>query len=169
VADPVAAGVGINPNDPLDHPKNMVGIGTLVPVGELLEMAKKMNPRLKRVGLPWNPSQANSEVYTLMARDKAAKMGLELLEGTVDATPAVGEVVASLAARGADLILTAGDLTVTVAMDAVIAECRRAGIPAFATQLPWRPKARCWPWAPTTTGSGAKRATLPRVSLPARI
>lgn len=134
VADPVAAGVGINPADPLDHPKNMVGIGTLVPVGELLEIARSMNPRLKRVGLPWNPSQTNSEVYTVMAREAAPKLGLELLEGTVDATPAVGEVVASLAARGAGLILTTGDLTVTVAMDAVIAECRRAGIPAFATQ-----------------------------------
>src|SRR5512143_2059784 len=44
VADPVEAGVGISSTDPLKHPLNMAGIGTLVPVGELLATAKRMNP-----------------------------------------------------------------------------------------------------------------------------
>ncbi len=133
VANPLEAGVGLNPNDPLDHPKNMVGIGSLVPLGELLELAKRMNPRLKRVGLPWNPSQSNSETYTRIARAAAPRLRIELLEGTVEATPAVGEVVASLVTRGADAILTTGDLTVSLAIDAVVAESRRGGIPVFAT------------------------------------
>ena len=134
VANPVEAGVGINPKDPLDHPKNMVGIGTLVPVGDLLEVAKRMNPRLRRVGLPWNPSQSNSETYTRMGRAAAPRLGIELLEGTVETTPAVGEVVASLVARGAEAILTTGDLTVTLAIDTVIAEANRGGVPVFSTQ-----------------------------------
>ena len=134
VANPLEAGVGINPSNPLDHPRNMVGIGTLVPVNELLATAKRMNPQLRRVGLPWNPSQSNSETYTRMARAAAPRLGLELLEGTVDATPAVGEVVASLTARGAEAILTTGDLTVSLAIDAVVAEGRRSRIPVFATQ-----------------------------------
>jgi putative tryptophan/tyrosine transport system substrate-binding protein len=132
-ANPLEAGVGINPNDPLGHPKNMGGIGSSPPLDELLELAKRMNPRLKRVGLPWNPSQSNSQTYTRMARAAAPRLGIELLEGTVDATPAVGEVVASLVARGAEAILTTGDLTVSLAMDVVVAESRRGGIPVFAT------------------------------------
>ena len=134
VANPVEAGVGINPDNPLDHPKNMTGIGTLVPVGELLAMAKRMNPQLKRVGLPWNPSQSNSETYTRMARAAAPRLGIHLLEGTVDATPAVGEVVASLVGRGAEAILTTGDLTVSLAIDAVVGEAARGGAPVFSTQ-----------------------------------
>ncbi len=134
VADPVGAGVGINASNPLDHPPNMVGIGTLVPVGELLAMAKRLNPQLKRVGLPWNPSQTNSEIYTRMARAAAPGLGLELIEGNVDATPVVGEVVASLVGRGAEAILTTGDLTVSLAIDAVVAAARRGRIPVFATQ-----------------------------------
>jgi putative tryptophan/tyrosine transport system substrate-binding protein len=134
VADPVGAGVGISESDPLDHPHNMVGIGTLVPVNELLAMAKRLNPQLRRVGLPWNPSYSNSETYTRIARKAAAQLGLELLEGNVDATPAAGEVVASLVARGAEAILTTGDLTVSLAIDAVVNEARRGGIPVFATQ-----------------------------------
>ncbi len=44
----------------------------------------------------------------------------------------MGEVVASLVARGAQAILTTGDLTVSLAMDAVVAESRRGGVPVFA-------------------------------------
>ncbi|MCE5308285.1 MAG: ABC transporter substrate-binding protein [Acidobacteriales bacterium] len=133
VANPVETGVGISATDPLVHPRNMAGIGTLAPIVELMETAKRMNPRLKRIGLPWNPSQSNSETYTRIARAAAPRLGIELLEGTVDATPAVGEVVASLAGQGADAILTTGDLTVSLAMGTVVAEGHRAGIPVFAT------------------------------------
>lgn len=134
VADPPGTGVGINASNPLDHPSNMAGVGTLVPVSDLLATAKRLNPQLRRVGLPWNPSQSNSETYTRMARVAAPRLGLELLEGPVDATPAVGEVVASLVARGAEAILTTGDLTVSLAIDSVVAEARRGGIPVFSTQ-----------------------------------
>ncbi len=133
VADPVGAGVGINPKDPLDHPRNMVGIGTLAPVGELLALAKRINPQLKRVGLPWNPSQSNSETYTKIARTAAPQLGIELMEGSVDSTPAVGEVVDSLVGRGAEAILTTGDLTVSLAIDAVVAEALKGGVPVFST------------------------------------
>ncbi len=134
VADPVGAGVGINPKNPLDHPKNMVGIGTLAPLGELLAIVKRMNPQLKRVGLPWNPSQSNSETYTKMARAAAPGLGISLMEGTVDSTPAVGEVVASLVGRGAEAILITGDLTVSIAADVVVAEATKGGVPVFSTQ-----------------------------------
>jgi putative tryptophan/tyrosine transport system substrate-binding protein len=134
VADPVGAGVGINPKNPLDHPKNMAGIGTLAPLGELLAIAKRLNPQLKRIGLPWNPSQSNSETYTRIARIAAPPLGIELLEGTVDATPAVGEVVASLVGRGAEAILVTGDLTVSLAIDTVIAEAFKGKVPVVSTQ-----------------------------------
>ncbi len=134
VADPVGAGVGINPKNPFDHPKNMIGIGSLAPLEELLTIVKRLNPQLKRVGLPWNPSQSNSESYTRIARAAAPRLGIDLLEGTVDSTPAVGEVVASLVGRGAEAILTTGDLTVSLAIDAAVAEASKGGVPVFSTQ-----------------------------------
>lgn len=133
VASPVEAGVGINPNNPLDHPNSMVGIGSLMPVGELLEMALKLNPRLKRVGLPWNPSQSNSETYTRLARAAAKQLGIELMEGNVDNTSAVAEVTASLMARGAEAIMFTGDMTVSLGMDALLATAAKGGIPVFST------------------------------------
>jgi putative ABC transport system substrate-binding protein len=135
VTDPIAAKVGINPNDPADHPKWLVGIGSLMPVGEMMEMARRFNPRVHRFGVPWNPSQANSQRYLEMARESAAQMKVELLEGSVDNTAAVGEVTSSLISRGADTILVVGDVTVALAIDAVVAECRKAKIPVL-TLLP---------------------------------
>jgi ABC-type uncharacterized transport system substrate-binding protein len=133
VADPLAAKVGINPKDPLDHPKNMVGVGSLAPIDELLDAVRRSNPRLRRVGLPWNPSQANSEMYTKVTREVARHMGMELLEGSVDNTAAVGEVVSSLIAQGAEVILIHGDQTVALAVDAVVAAAHRGKIPVFST------------------------------------
>ena len=133
VADPIVAKVGINANNPLDHPKNMVGIGSLMPVGELIETARRLNPRLRKLGLPWNQSQANSERYAGMARETARRLGIELIEGSVDNTAAVGEVTSALAQRGAEAILAFGDLTVAMGVDALIASARRAKIPVLAT------------------------------------
>jgi ABC-type uncharacterized transport system substrate-binding protein len=132
VADPVAAKVGINPKDPLDHPKHLVGIGSLLPVDELMAIGKRMNPRLQRFGVPWNPSQANSQKFLEMAREEAAKLKVELLEGSVDNTAAVGEVTASLIGRGADAILVVGDVTVGLGIDAAISEARKGRIPVLS-------------------------------------
>jgi putative ABC transport system substrate-binding protein len=136
VADPLAARVGINPTNPYDHPKWMVGIGSFMPVGEVLEMARRLNPRLRAVGLPWNPAEANSQSYTHAAREAAGRLGLELLEGNVENSTVVGEVTDALVARGAEAILMTGDNTVSIASDTVLARARKAHIPAMATLPP---------------------------------
>jgi putative tryptophan/tyrosine transport system substrate-binding protein len=133
VADPIAAKVGINPNNPADHPKSLTGMGNLIPVGELLELARRFNPRLRTVGLPWNPSQTNSEKYTQMSRETARRMGINLIEGSVESTSAVGEVTSALVARGADAILLTGDQTVALGTDALLAAARRGKIPVLST------------------------------------
>src|SRR6476659_5612396 len=61
VSDPVAAGVGIARDDPKKHPPYMTGLGTMQPVAEAFDTALRMNSKLARVGVAWNPSEANSE------------------------------------------------------------------------------------------------------------
>jgi putative ABC transport system substrate-binding protein len=131
VADPTIAKVGVSATNPLDHPKHMVGIGSLMPPAEIMAAARRFNPGLKRFGLPWNPAQANSERFTSLARVAAKEMNLEILEAAVDNTAAVGETVSSLVARGADAILALGDLTVALAIDSVVAEAKKGKIPVF--------------------------------------
>jgi ABC-type uncharacterized transport system substrate-binding protein len=138
VADPAAAGVGIDMSKPLDHPPNLVGIGSFMPVGQAFHIAREMFPALKVVGVAWNPSEPNSRAFVVKAREICKQLGITLLEANVDNSNAVGEAVSSLASRGAQAIWVGGDVTLAVAMDAVIAAARKAHIPVFSL-IPGKP------------------------------
>ena len=132
VADPVAAGVGISRSNPLEHPRNLVGIGSFLPVQDAFHIAREMFPPLKKVGVAWNPAEANSRAFVEKAREACRQLGIELLEANVENSNAVLEAEDSLVARGAEVLWIGGDVTVSVAADSVIAVGRRAGIPVFS-------------------------------------
>src|ERR1700694_5483043 len=104
VADPVVAGVGISRNDPLDHPSNLVGIGSFLPVQDAFRIAREMFPNLKRVGVAWNPAEANSRAFVEKARAVCQAWGIELLEANVENSNSVLEAENSLVARGAEAL-----------------------------------------------------------------
>jgi ABC-type uncharacterized transport system substrate-binding protein len=136
VADPFIAGVGLNRADPMDHPRHLVGIGSFLPVEKSFELARKLYPRLRTVGVPWNPSEANSEAMTAKAREVSKRLGIELLEAAVENSPAVREAANSLVSRGVDAVWIGGDVTVSVACDSVVAAARQGRIPVFSILPP---------------------------------
>jgi ABC-type uncharacterized transport system substrate-binding protein len=139
VADPYVAGVGLDPANPLGHPRHLVGQGILFPVSEVFAVARKMFPNLNKVGVAWDPAQANSRRFVDDARAACAKLGIELLEAQVDSTAGVREAIDSVIGRGAQAVWVGGDLTVSNAIETVIATCRQARIPVFSL-LPGDPK-----------------------------
>lgn len=130
VSDPTIAGVGVGAG-PLDHPPYMVGIGTLPPADKSIELARRVNPKLQRIGVVWNPAEVNSEIATRMARETCQQLKIELLEANAENTAAVREAVVSLVARGVDALWVGGDVTVLGAIDVVIQVARQAKIPVF--------------------------------------
>lgn len=133
--DPWGAGVGISREDHAQHPPYMTGQGTLQPVPALFELAREAHPKLKTVGVVWNPAESNSEASTLMARDVCKKMEIELIEVTVDSSSAVLDAVKALLGRKVEAIWAGGDSTVAAALDTMIGTARDAGIPVF-TNMP---------------------------------
>jgi ABC-type uncharacterized transport system substrate-binding protein len=133
VMDPVAAGVGISPDDPKKHPPYMVGLATMPPIAETFRMARRLDPALKTVGVAWNPSESNSEVGTKVARSVCKELGIELLEANVEGSAAVREAVASLVGRGAEAIWVGGDNAVLSSLDSVIGPARQARVPVFTS------------------------------------
>lgn len=131
VTDPFGAGVGISREEPLDHPKHLVGIGTFQPVERTFELARELFPGLKSVGVVWNPAEACSEACTLKARDKCKELDIELLEATVDQSSGVLEAAKSLVARGAQALWVGGDNTVELAIDSLVAAAHGGKIPVF--------------------------------------
>jgi putative ABC transport system substrate-binding protein len=132
VADPAVAGVGVNRNHPLDHPRNLVGFGSFLPVEDAFKIARQMSPTLKKIGVAWNPAEANSRAFTEKAREICKRMEIDLLEANVENSNSVLEAEDSLVARGAEALWISGDVTVSVAADSVISVGRRAHIPVFS-------------------------------------
>lgn len=136
VTDPAAAGVGISATDPMDHPAHMAGYGTMQPVRRSFEIAREIDPNMKTVGIVWNVSEANSEKQLEMAREIAKEMGITLKEANAENSMGVGEATAALAARGVDAIWAPGDVTIIVAMDALVSAARSNNIPVFTVIPP---------------------------------
>jgi ABC-type uncharacterized transport system substrate-binding protein len=139
VADPYVAGVGLDRADPMKHPRYLVGQGILFPVREVFTTARRMLPGLKTVGVAWDPAQANSRRFIEDARAVCEDMGIALLEAQVENTAGVREAVDSLIGRGVQAVWVGGDITVSNAIDTVIAACRQAGVAVFS-MLPGDPK-----------------------------
>jgi putative ABC transport system substrate-binding protein len=132
VADPFSAGVGLDRGDPLVHPPHLVGYGSLAPVNATFLIARRLYPRLARVGVAHNPSESNSRRFMELARASCGALGIQLLEAPVENSAGVMEAVQSTIARGAEAIFVPGDTTVVSAVDSVIATAGKAGVPVFS-------------------------------------
>jgi len=131
VTDPFASGVGLSREHPDQRPAWLAGIGTFQPVEDALLIAREMNPELKLLGVPWCSHEVCSEACVKIARVVADRLGIELLEVTVDNSSGVYEAVQSLISRGAEAIWVGGDNTVEIAMDMIVKAARDGKIPVF--------------------------------------
>lgn len=132
VTDPAGAGVGIREMNSTNKPPWMAGIGTFQPVEPIFREAKRLWPDLRVVGTIWNPAERNSEVCTLKAREVCRRLGIQLLEATVDQSKDVREAAESLIARGAQAFWAGADVTVISAASQLCEAASKAGIPVFS-------------------------------------
>jgi putative ABC transport system substrate-binding protein len=135
VSDPYAIGVGISRENHLQHPPYMTGVGSLAPVEDAFRMARELRPSLKRVGLVWDPSEANSVVTTSLAREVCKKMGITLVEADAENSTAINDATASVLARGVEAIWISPDLIASHGLELIVNKARLAHIPVF-TSIP---------------------------------
>ncbi|NLW40569.1 MAG: ABC transporter substrate-binding protein [Tissierellia bacterium] len=77
VTDPKVAGLVEN----LDAPDgNITGTTDMVPIEEQLRLGKTIFPHAKKVGIPYNTSEVNSQVQIELAKEAAKAEGLEVVE-----------------------------------------------------------------------------------------
>jgi ABC-type uncharacterized transport system substrate-binding protein len=135
VTDPYAVGVGVSSENHAVHPPYMTGIGSVPPVEDTFKLAQQMRPGLKRVGLVWDPSEANSVVSTKLGRQVCAAMGITLVEANAENATMVGEATASVLAREVEAIWISPDLVSGQGRDVIVRKARLAKIPVF-TSMP---------------------------------
>lgn len=132
VTDPAGCGVGIVRDSPLAHPPYLCGVGTFQPVTETFELLKQYYPHVRTVGTVWCPAEECAQACLKQARAVAGRLGIKLVEVTVDNTAGVKEATRALCNRGVEIIWIGGDNTVEIVIDQVAAEGLAAHVPTVA-------------------------------------
>ncbi|OPY77306.1 MAG: beta-methylgalactoside transporter inner membrane component [Syntrophorhabdus sp. PtaU1.Bin153] len=128
VTDPYRMGVA---RSPADHIPNLTGVATFQPVESTIKAMRAIFPGARRIGIVWNPAEANSEACTEKARAAATQNGFQLVERTVNSTDEVRDAVAALLAKDIDLFFTSGDNTVILAFATIAALLKERKVPYF--------------------------------------
>lgn len=125
VTDPVAAKLVPSWTEGGD---GNTGASDMQDVPAILEFAKKLFPNAKRLGVPFNPGEANDVAIVATIKEAAAKAGLEVVEVGVDNVNDIQQRIASLTGK-ADIIYVPASNLLQPAVPAVASAALQAGIP----------------------------------------
>ena len=127
VTDPVAAELVLSFTDPSGN-ENVTGVSDMIPVAAHLRLLQDLSPDIARVGIVYNPGEANSVILTDIAIAAALEIGIEIITATADSTANVQIAAQALIGR-VDAFYVTTDNTVVSAIDSVLAASEEAGIP----------------------------------------
>ncbi|OIQ87951.1 ABC transporter substrate binding protein [mine drainage metagenome] len=128
VSDPVGARLVSS----LEHPgANVTGVTDRLPLQQHLAMMRQILPHLKRLGVLYNPGEANSVSEVARLKTIAAAQGITVVEGPAPDSNSVLGAARSLAGK-VDAFYTPTDNTVVSALEAVVKVGIDTQLPVFA-------------------------------------
>jgi putative ABC transport system substrate-binding protein len=135
-SNPWGAGAGTPPGGVGQHRKNVVGTIGTNPVGEELDLAKEVNPEIKRVGLIYNPGEPNSDYEAGILRKEAAKRGLTIEAQSVANSGEVLQAAQALAEKKVEAFVKIGDYATIQAFNAICKVGLENKIPVYSVDPP---------------------------------
>jgi putative tryptophan/tyrosine transport system substrate-binding protein len=128
VTDPLGAKLIGN----LEKPgANVTGMSDLSPIAKHLELIKEVTPNAKKIGVPFNPGEANAVTLVELLKSEGAKMGYEIVEAPAPTSSDVLAAAQSLVGKS-DVIYVPTDNTIVSALEAVIQVGADNKLPVFA-------------------------------------
>ena len=127
ITDPKGAGLVASNDKP---GANITGVSDQPPVGEIIQLAKKLLPNAKKVGMLYSSSEMNSQFQVAEATKKADSLGLEVVNKPVATTNEVAQTVQVLA-QEVDFVFIPLDNTIANAMETVSQEATKQKLPVF--------------------------------------
>lgn len=112
--------------------ENLTGVTCMNPVDKQFRFIKTLLPRAEKVGVVYNPGEANSMFLTKVARDVTSEMGLELIEATATKTAEVKMATEAIANR-VDALWISNDNTVVAALSSVVKVAKQNNLPVVTT------------------------------------
>lgn len=129
VTDPVAA--KLVPNwEP--SKSNVTGVSDLLALDKQMDLVKKVVPAAKRIGMVYNPGEANSVVVVKELQKLLPTLGMTLVEAAAPRSVDVSSAARSLIGK-VDVIYTSTDNNVVSAYEALVKVGQDAKIPLVAS------------------------------------
>lgn len=129
VTDPVAAQLV---KDWKASGTNVTGVSDLLELDKQVALIKRVVPNAKRVGMVYNPGEANSAVVVKALKELLTKSGMTLVEAAAPRSVDVGTAAKSLIGK-VDVIYTNTDNNVVSAYEALVKVGNDAKIPLVAS------------------------------------
>ncbi len=129
VTDPVAAQL-VSSMDPSGT--NVTGVSDALSLEKQVELIQKVVPNAKKIGMVYNPGEANSVVVVKRMRELLPKAGMTLVEASAARTVDVGAAARSLVGK-VDAIYTNTDNNVVSAYESLVKVGDSAKIPLIAS------------------------------------
>ena len=117
-----------------DPPKNMTGVYDPTTMSDLIQLIKTCMPGIKRIGIPYNPSEQNAVLAAENVRAACLKNGIELIAMNVFSSNEVQQNVGALAQKNIEAMVVSADNTLATGMPAVVKICNDRKIPLFVTE-----------------------------------
>ena len=129
VTDPVAAQLV---KDWKPSGTNVTGVSDMLVLDKQIDLIKKVVPKAKRVGMVYNPGEANSVVVVNEFKKLLPKQGMTLVEASAPRTVDISAAAKSLIGK-VDVIYTNTDNNVVSAYEALVKVANDAKIPLIAS------------------------------------
>lgn len=129
VANPFIIGTG---KSETDHLPNVTGVYGAVPMDKTIEIVRKVLPGKLKIGVIWDPSQANSE-HNVKNLKKALEQypDITFIGGNVSNSSEVYQVASSLSKKGINAFVLPTDNIVYSAFQSVVKAAQQRKIPIF--------------------------------------
>ncbi len=129
VTDPVAAKL-VKSWEPSKN--NVTGVSDLLALDKQIDLIKQVVPGAKRVGMVYNPGEANSVVVVKEMKDLLSKQGMTLVEASAPRSVDVGSAARSLIGK-VDVIYTNTDNNVVSSYESLVKVGQEAKLPLIAS------------------------------------
>jgi len=101
--------------------------------GAVLALARRLMPQAQRLGLPYNPGEANDAAQADIFKAAAPKYGFQVVTVGVDSVNDIQPRIASLKGK-VDLVYAPASNLMAQASSAVVAATRQAGLPLLSAE-----------------------------------
>jgi len=129
VTDPVGAGFF---KGDLHHPLgNVTGTQSLWPYEAQFDMMRTLFPRLKKIGIVFNPNESNSRVSVKYIRAQCGKRNIKFVERSATTSSEIRAAVNALLNEKIDLLFIPQDNTVQASSGDIINLCQKKKVPVF--------------------------------------